>query len=241
MISLLFSPTRITLGENHFFGSVTRLAAEQGIPVWAPEDVNHPLWIERIREMKPDVLFSFYYRNLLGDEILNLAPKGAFNLHGSLLPKYRGRAPLNWVLVNGESETGVTLHRMVNRADAGDIVAQQAVAIGADDAALTLHRKLCAAATELLSGRCRRSSPAPPMSVRRITARQPMWGVVPRKMAGWTGSCRRRPCTIWCVRSRIRGRAPSATPERTSLSSGNPAFATICQQLNRAPCSPLLR
>ena len=74
-------------GENHFFGSVARLAAEQGIPVWAPEDVNHPLWIERIREMKPDVLFSFYYRNLLGDEILNLAPKGAFNLHGSLLPK----------------------------------------------------------------------------------------------------------------------------------------------------------
>lgn len=130
---------------------MARLAAEQGIPVWAPEDVNHPLWIERIREMKPDVLFSFYYRNLLGDEILNLAPKGAFNLHGSLLPKYRGRAPLNWVLVNGESETGVTLHRMVNRADAGDIVAQQAVAIGADDAALTLHRKLCAAATELLS------------------------------------------------------------------------------------------
>ena len=57
MISLLFSPTRIT-GENHFFGSVARLAAEQGIPVWAPEDVNHPLWIERIREMKPDVLFS---------------------------------------------------------------------------------------------------------------------------------------------------------------------------------------
>lgn len=52
-------------GENHFFGSVARLAAEQGIPVWAPEDVNHPLWIERIREMKPDVLFSFYYRNLL--------------------------------------------------------------------------------------------------------------------------------------------------------------------------------
>jgi Methionyl-tRNA formyltransferase len=65
-------------GENHFFGSVARIAAEQGIPVWAPEDVNHPLWIERIREMKPDVLFSFYYRNLLCDEILNIAPKGGF-------------------------------------------------------------------------------------------------------------------------------------------------------------------
>ena len=138
-------------GENHFFGSVARIAAEQGIPVWAPEDVNHPLWIERIRDIKPDVLFSFYYRNLLGDEILSLAPQGAFNLHGSLLPKYRGRAPLNWVLVNGEAETGVTLHRMVSRADAGDIVAQQAVAIGADDAALALHRKLCSAASDLLS------------------------------------------------------------------------------------------
>ncbi|VEC84172.1 Polymyxin resistance protein ArnA_DH, UDP-glucuronic acid decarboxylase / Polymyxin resistance protein ArnA_FT, UDP-4-amino-4-deoxy-L-arabinose formylase [Raoultella ornithinolytica] len=75
--------------------------------MWAPEDVNHPLWIERIRDMKPDVLFSFYYRNMLGDDILSLAPKGGFNLHGSLLPQYRGRAPLNWVLVNGETETGV--------------------------------------------------------------------------------------------------------------------------------------
>ncbi|SQI80629.1 Polymyxin resistance protein ArnA_DH [Klebsiella oxytoca] len=63
-------------GENHFFGSVARIAAEQGIPVWAPEDVNHPLWIERLREIKPDVLFSFYYRNLLCEDILNIAPQG---------------------------------------------------------------------------------------------------------------------------------------------------------------------
>lgn len=196
-------------GENHFFGSVARLAAEQGIPVWAPEDVNHPLWIERIREMKPDVLFSFYYRNLLGDEILNLAPKGAFNLHGSLLPKYRGRAPLNWVLVNGESETGVTLHRMVNRADAGDIVAQQAVAIGADDAALTLHRKLCAAATELLSRALPAISPAPPMSVRRITAVQPMWASYPGRWPAGLGAAGADPaqsgaCGLGSVAGRLR-------------------------------------
>ncbi|HGK4672426.1 TPA: bifunctional UDP-4-amino-4-deoxy-L-arabinose formyltransferase/UDP-glucuronic acid oxidase ArnA [Kluyvera georgiana] len=137
-------------GENNFFGSVARLAAEQGITVYAPEDVNHPLWVDRIRAMAPEVIFSFYYRNLLSDEILNLAPKGAFNLHGSLLPKYRGRAPLNWVLVNGEKETGVTLHRMTHRADAGDIVAQQSVAIADSDVALTLHRKLCAASQTLL-------------------------------------------------------------------------------------------
>lgn len=94
--------------------------------------------------------FLFYYRHLICDAILQLAPAGAFNLHGSLLPKYRGRAPLNWVLVNGETETGVTLHRMVKRADAGAIVAQLRIAIAPDDIAITLHHKLCHAARQLL-------------------------------------------------------------------------------------------
>lgn len=138
--------------ESHYFDSVARLAAEQGIPVYAPEDVNHPLWVDRIKTMAPDYIFSFYYRALLNDSILSSARLGAFNLHGSLLPKYRGRAPLNWVLVNGETETGVTLHRMVKRADAGDIVAQQRVAIDEQDNALTLHRKLVACATQVLEG-----------------------------------------------------------------------------------------
>lgn len=137
-------------GENNFFGSVARLAAEQGIPVYAPEDANHPLWVDRIKTMAPDYIFSFYYRNLLNDNILSSARLGAFNLHGSLLPKYRGRAPLNWALVNGEKETGVTLHRMVKRADAGDIVAQQRVAIEEQDNALTLHRKLVTCASQVL-------------------------------------------------------------------------------------------
>ncbi|WP_039057793.1 bifunctional UDP-4-amino-4-deoxy-L-arabinose formyltransferase/UDP-glucuronic acid oxidase ArnA [Enterobacter sp. Bisph1] len=136
--------------ENHFFGSVARIAAERGIPVYAPEDVNHPLWVDRIRELNADVIFSFYYRNLLCDSILETARVGAFNLHGSLLPAYRGRAPLNWVLVNGESETGVTLHRMVARADAGAIIAQQRVAIEENDEALSLHRKLAEAAKGML-------------------------------------------------------------------------------------------
>ena len=138
--------------ENAFFGSVARLAAERGIPVYAPDDVNHPLWVDRITEMKPEVIFSFYYRNLLGEAILNSARIGAFNLHGSLLPAYRGRAPLNWVLVNGETQTGVTLHRMVSRADAGAIIAQQAVEIADADDALSLHRKLTESAKHLLEG-----------------------------------------------------------------------------------------
>jgi len=138
--------------ENAFFSSVARLAAERGIPVYAPDDVNHPLWVDRIAEMKPDVIFSFYYRNLLGEAILNNARIGAFNLHGSLLPAYRGRAPLNWVLVHGETQTGVTLHRMISRADAGAIIAQQAVEIADADDALSLHRKLTESAKHLLEG-----------------------------------------------------------------------------------------
>ncbi|WP_312585375.1 bifunctional UDP-4-amino-4-deoxy-L-arabinose formyltransferase/UDP-glucuronic acid oxidase ArnA [Atlantibacter sp.] len=137
--------------ENHFFGSVARLAAEQGIPVFAPDDVNHALWVERIQKMAPDMIFSFYYRNLLSEKILAAARLGAYNLHGSLLPNYRGRAPLNWVLVNGERETGVTLHRMVERADAGDILAQERIAIAEDDDAMSLHHKLVACATTLLA------------------------------------------------------------------------------------------
>lgn len=136
--------------ENAFYGSVAQLCANKGIPVHAPEDANHPLWIERIAKLNPDYIFSFYYRNLLSEPLLATARQGAFNLHGSLLPAYRGRAPANWVLVNGETETGVTLHRMVKRADAGAIVAQEKVGIERTDTALTLHAKLREAATSLL-------------------------------------------------------------------------------------------
>ena len=136
--------------ENNFYGSVAQLCARKGIPVHAPEDANHPLWIERIRKLNADYIFSFYYRNLLGEELLASVSKGAFNLHGSLLPRYRGRAPANWVLVNGETETGVTLHRMVKRADAGAILAQQNVTIERTDTGLSLHAKLREAATALL-------------------------------------------------------------------------------------------
>ncbi|MER0048663.1 bifunctional UDP-4-amino-4-deoxy-L-arabinose formyltransferase/UDP-glucuronic acid oxidase ArnA [Pectobacterium odoriferum] len=138
-------------GENHFYASVAKAAAEMDVSVFAPEDINHPLWVNRIRELAPDVIFSFYYRTLLSDDILQLPAFGAFNLHGSLLPHYRGRAPVNWVLVNGETQTGVTLHKMVSRADAGDIVAQSVVAIDEEDTALTLHGKCRTAAAALLA------------------------------------------------------------------------------------------
>ena len=86
----------------------------------------------------PAIIYSFNYRRLLPRQILECASIGAFNLHPSKLPAYRGRAPINWVLVNGERETGVTLHYMVARADAGDIVGQETVAIEDRDTALSL-------------------------------------------------------------------------------------------------------
>jgi UDP-4-amino-4-deoxy-L-arabinose formyltransferase / UDP-glucuronic acid dehydrogenase (UDP-4-keto-hexauronic acid decarboxylating) len=138
-------------GENRFYASVAQLCARHGIPVHAPQDANHPLWVQRIRALRPDFIFSFYYRNLLSGEVLGCASRGAYNLHGSLLPRYRGRAPVNWVLVNGERETGVTLHRMVERPDAGAVVAQRSVPIAADETALTLHAKLREAARHLLA------------------------------------------------------------------------------------------
>jgi methionyl-tRNA formyltransferase len=136
--------------EEIWFRSVAQLARQHGLPVEAPENPNGPDFVERIRRAAPEIIFSFYYRRLLSGELLGIPRCGAFNLHGSLLPRYRGRAPVNWVLVNGETETGVTLHYMVEKADAGDIVAQKRVPIALDDTALTLYRKLTRAARSLM-------------------------------------------------------------------------------------------
>lgn len=136
--------------ENIWFESVAELAAAHDIQLYTPEDINHPLWVERIREMGPAIIFSFYYRDMVGKEILDIPPVGSLNLHGSLLPRYRGRCPVNWVLINGEKETGVTLHYMTPRPDDGDIVGQKRVPIDDNDTALSLHKKLAIAAGDLL-------------------------------------------------------------------------------------------
>jgi UDP-4-amino-4-deoxy-L-arabinose formyltransferase/UDP-glucuronic acid dehydrogenase (UDP-4-keto-hexauronic acid decarboxylating) len=120
------------------------------IPVFCPKNINTPEWIVMIREITPEVIFSFYYRNLLSSDILTIPSAGSLNLHGSLLPAYRGRSPVNWVLVNGEQRTGVTLHYMLKAPDAGDIVGQKEVPIEFEDTAYTLYQKLCAKAKELL-------------------------------------------------------------------------------------------
>ena len=136
--------------ENIWFGSVADWGKENQIPVFCPTNVNLPEWIERIQEISPEVIFSFYYRNLLDKDILKIPRAGSFNLHGSLLPAYRGRCPVNWVLVKGEKSTGVTLHHMVEGPDAGDIVGQKEVPIELEDTAYSLYQKLCVKARELL-------------------------------------------------------------------------------------------
>jgi len=136
--------------ENIWFGSVAEWGKKNQIPVFCPKNVNTPEWVGMIREISPEVIFSFYYRNLLSGDILAIPSVGSFNLHGSLLPAYRGRSPVNWVLVNGEQRTGVTLHHMLKAPDAGDIVGQKEVAIEFVDTAYTLYQKLCGKAKELL-------------------------------------------------------------------------------------------
>ena len=136
--------------ENIWFDSVAELAVSKGIPVYAPADVNHPVWIGRISAMQPDFIFSIYYRNILKQDILDIPVKGAINLHGSLLPKYRGRVPLNWAIINGETESGVTLHYMTAKPDAGDIIAQERFDIGCCDTAKIVFGKAVEAAKKLL-------------------------------------------------------------------------------------------
>ena len=194
--------------------------------MWAPEDVNHPLWIERIRDGEAGRPVLFLLSQHAGRRYPQpCTSKAALTCIGSLLPQYRGRAPLNWVLVNGETETGVTLHRMVSRADAGAIVAQQTVAIGADDVALTLHRKLCAAASELLNQARWRFVKIKSGIVRRMKASHLRFVAVRRKMAvlDWDKPALTLHNLVRAVSDPWRARL--AMLVRINLSSGNPACA----------------
>jgi methionyl-tRNA formyltransferase len=137
--------------EQQWFGSVARTARDYDLPVITPEDAQHPQLLRQVQELAPDFVFSFYYRALLPAPLLACARRGALNMHGSLLPKYRGRAPLNWAILKGERETGATLHYMNERADAGDIVDQQAVPILPDDDARTVFTKVMVAAEMVLA------------------------------------------------------------------------------------------
>ncbi len=142
--------------ERQWYASVAATAADYGLPVIAPAEANTPELERTLSALQPEFVFSFYYRSMLGAPLLRAARRGALNLHGSLLPRYRGRAPVNWAILRGERETGATLHFMVERADAGDIVDQQSVPILIDDDARDVFAKVTVAAEMVLA----RSLPA---------------------------------------------------------------------------------
>ncbi len=137
--------------ETIWFESVAELAALHGIAVITPDDPNTPEVIAQIQALQPDFFFSFYYRLMLKPALLAIPKNGAFNMHGSLLPKYRGRVPVNWAIIHGETETGATLHYMTAKPDNGDIVAQQAVPILPNDTAHEVFQKVTVAAEMALN------------------------------------------------------------------------------------------
>jgi len=136
--------------ENVWFASVADFAAERGLETAFPEDPNEPDFAARIEALAPDFLFSFYYRRMLGARLLAAPARGALNMHGSLLPKYRGRAPVNWAVIRGESETGASLHYMTEKPDAGAVVGRQRVPILPDDSAREVFDKVTVAAELVL-------------------------------------------------------------------------------------------
>jgi len=136
--------------ENVWFGSVAKLCENRQIPYLTPTASELAGLIPRIQRLAPDYLFSFYYRHMIPAKLLACAKIAALNMHGSLLPKYRGRAPVNWAILHGETETGATLHVMEAKPDAGDIVGQSAIPIGPDETATDVFSKVSKAAVEVI-------------------------------------------------------------------------------------------
>jgi methionyl-tRNA formyltransferase len=141
--------------EERWFASVAEVAKKAGCRTVTPADPADSELHHAIQELAPEFIFSFYYRRMLPASLLNIAHQGALNMHGSLLPKYRGRAPVNWAILHGETQTGASLHYMVAKPDAGPLVDQAAVAIGPDDTAVEVADRVAEAAVTVL----RRSLP----------------------------------------------------------------------------------
>jgi methionyl-tRNA formyltransferase len=224
--------------ETVWFESVERTAADYGIPAIAPDDPNDPDIVARVSGLRPDFLFSFYYRRMLAAPLLAVAPRGALNMHGSLLPKYRGRAPVNWAILQGEKQTGATLHYMAQKPDSGDIVGQTAVPILPDDTAREVFDKVVVAAEltldaalpALLAG----SAPRVPQDLRRgayFGARGPEDGVI-----DWSKDAT-------AIHNLVRAVAPPYPGARTSVA-GLPARLLRTRVLDAAApaeATPALR
>lgn len=138
--------------QNQFKATpVKEFALTHEIPVFQPVKLRDGTALEQIRAWEPELIVVAAYGRILPDEILAYPAKGCINVHSSLLPKYRGAAPINWAVLNGEAETGVTIMHMAHDLDAGDIIAQAATPIGAQETAEELTRRLAKLGGELLA------------------------------------------------------------------------------------------
>ncbi len=195
--------------ESQWFGSVRQLAQDHGLKVVTPESPNTPEWIAQGAALEPDFVFSFYYRHMLDKAWLSLPRLGALNMHGSLLPKYRGRAPVHWAIIHGETTTGASLHYMVEKPDAGALVDQEAVPILENDTALEVSLKVADAAQTVIAPQpaalARRHGGIPSLGPE---ARDPISAAAPPRTDASIGARVRAPFTIWCVRSRRLSPAP---------------------------------
>ena len=218
--------------EEIWFDSVAATAAAHGVASIAPADPNLPEVVARVAACRPDFLFSFYYRLMLKAPLLALPPRGALNMHGSLLPKYRGRAPVNWAIIRGEAETGVTLHYMTEKPDNGDIVAQTAVPILPDDTAREVFDKVTAAAEptlrDVLPALIAGTAPRRPQNLQQSTyfgGRKPEDGVI-----DWSRSATE-------IHNLVRAVAPPYPGARTTLN-GRPARLLRTRIVEAAAAAP---
>ena len=126
------------------------LAQEHSLPVLQPQKIKDPAFLEELKKLAPDVIIVAAYGKILPKEVLEIPKYGCINVHASLLPKFRGAAPINWAILAGEKETGVTIMQMDEGMDTGDILLQESIPIAADETAGTLHDKLAQLGAKLI-------------------------------------------------------------------------------------------
>lgn len=229
--------------ENRWYRTPAEAAAELGLPLhYADQLAAAPGGIGDFAErLAPDLVLSVFYRDLLPAAVLASARLAALNLHPSLLPAYRGRAPINWVLVRGEAQTGVTLHHMIGRADAGDIVGQRAIAIAPRETALSLYRKVEEEGVRLLAEMLPRvaagSAPRLPQDGSRASSfgrRRPEDGRI-----DWTWPAARIDCLVRAVAPPWPGAFGDVEGRRALIYRGHPAGAVAPHAPDPAsPASP---
>ncbi len=133
--------------------AVKKYAVRHKLHVLQPEKLKDPLFLEELRSLKADLQVVVAFR-MLPEVVWNMPPMGTINLHGSLLPQYRGAAPINWAIINGEKETGVTTFKLKHEIDTGDILLQEMIPIGENETAGELHDRMKDIGAQLVVEQC---------------------------------------------------------------------------------------